>query len=209
MSLPEKDKSYVSKREMYETIIVLLGGRVAEKLVLDDISTGASNDLERATATARNMVTRYGFSDNLGPVVYGRGDHEVFLGRDYSTTPSYSENVAAEIDTEIRSIIESAFEECEQIIREHMDKLDLVAHYLLKHEKIDGKNFEKLMKGELDRSDFIPNKLAKPDVIPAEVADDVTEDEVPAENTVSLEKPVETSVSDSADDDTNDTSEDQ
>ena len=84
MSLPEKDKSYVSKNEMYDNIIVLLGGRVAEKLILDDISTGASNDLERATSTARNMVTRYGFSDNLGPVVYGQGEHEVFLGRDYT-----------------------------------------------------------------------------------------------------------------------------
>ncbi len=87
MSLPVKDKSYVSKNEMYENIVVLLGGRVAEKLILDDISTGASNDLERATSTARNMVTRYGFSDNLGPVVYGQGDHEVFLGRDYTNTP--------------------------------------------------------------------------------------------------------------------------
>ena len=111
MSLPVKDKSYVSKNEMYENIVVLLGGRVAEKLILDDISTGASNDLERATSTARNMVTRYGFSDNLGPVVYGQGDHEVFLGRDYTNTPSYSDNVAAEIDNEIRTLIESAFTE--------------------------------------------------------------------------------------------------
>ena len=156
MSLPEKDKSYVSKREMYESIIVLLGGRVAEKLILDDISTGASNDLERATATARNMVTRYGFSDNLGPVVYGRGEHEVFLGRDYSSTPSYSENVAAEIDTEIRNIVENAFEDCEKLISEHIDKLHLIAHYLMKHEKIDGKNFEKLMNGELDENEFMP-----------------------------------------------------
>ena len=115
MSLPVKDKSYVSKNEMYENIVVLLGGRVAEKLILDDISTGASNDLERATSTARNMVTRYGFSDNLGPVVYGQGDHEVFLGRDYTNTPSYSDNVAAEIDNEIRTLIESAFTDAERI----------------------------------------------------------------------------------------------
>ena len=155
MSIPEKDKSYVSKNEMFENIIVLLGGRVAEKLILDDISTGASNDLERATATARNMVTRYGFSDNLGPVVYGRGEHEVFLGRDYSSTPSYSENVAAEIDNEIRSIVEDAYNDCEKLLREHMDKLELIAHYLMKHEKIDGSNFEKLMKGELDPSEFM------------------------------------------------------
>ena len=150
MSLPEKDKAFVSKHEMIENIIVLLGGRVAEKIILDDISTGASNDLERATATARNMVTRYGFSDNLGPVVYGRGEHEVFLGRDYSSTPSYSENVAAEIDAEIRSIVEDCYEKCETLLREHIDKLHLIAKYLMKYEKIDGKNFERLMNGELD-----------------------------------------------------------
>ncbi|MBR1862748.1 MAG: ATP-dependent zinc metalloprotease FtsH [Ruminococcus sp.] len=154
MSLPEKDKTFVSKNEMYNNIVVLLGGRVAEKLILDDISTGASNDLERATATARNMVTRYGFSDNLGPVVYGQGEHEVFLGRDYTNTPSYSDNVAAEIDNEIRSIVESAFEQAENVLKEHMDKLHLIAKYLMKYEKIDGANFEKLMKGELPESVF-------------------------------------------------------
>jgi cell division protease FtsH len=142
---------------------VLLGGRVAEKLILDDISTGASNDLERATATARNMVTRYGFSDNLGPVVYGRGEHEVFLGRDYSSTPSYSENVAAEIDAEIRNIVEDAFVDCEKLLQEHMDKLELIAHYLMKYEKIDGVNFEKLMKGELDTSEFMPQATIETD----------------------------------------------
>lgn len=167
MSLPEKDKSYVSKNEMYENIIVLLGGRVAEKLVLDDISTGASNDLERATATARNMVTRYGFSENLGPVVYGQGEHEVFLGRDYGNTPGYSENVAAEIDTEIRSIVDRAFDECEDILKNHMHELDLIAHYLMKHEKIDGDMFDKLMKGELDESEFMTEDT--------EIAEDVPE----------------------------------
>ncbi len=149
MSLPEKDKTYVSKNEMYNNIVVLLGGRVAEKLILDDISTGASNDLERATATARNMVTRYGFSDNLGPVVYGQGEHEVFLGRDYTNTPSYSDNVAAEIDNEIRTIVENAFEQAETLLKEHIDQLHLVAQYLIKNEKIDGEKFDKLMKGEL------------------------------------------------------------
>ncbi len=158
MSLPEKDKSYVSKKEMAENIIVLLGGRVAEKIILDDISTGASNDLERATATARNMVTRYGFSDNLGPIVYGRGEHEVFLGRDYTNTPSYSENVAAEIDNEIRSIVEDAFDKAESILREHIDKLHLIAKYLMIHEKIDGNNFERLMKGELNETEFNADK---------------------------------------------------
>ncbi len=155
MSLPEKDKSYVSKNEMYENIVVLLGGRVAEKLILDDISTGASNDLERATSTARNMVTRYGFSDNLGPVVYGQGEHEVFLGRDYTNTPSYSDNVAAEIDNEIRTLVENAFNDAEKLLKEHMDKLHLIAKYLMKHEKIDGVNFYKLMDGELTEAEFM------------------------------------------------------
>ena len=175
MSLPEKDKSYVSKKEMAENIIVLLGGRVAEKLILDDISTGASNDLERATATARNMVTRYGFSDNLGPVVYGRGEHEVFLGRDYNNTPDYSENVAAEIDTEIRSIVEDAFVKAENILKEHMDKLHLIAKYLMIHEKIDGNNFEKLMTGELTEQEFSPTDEA-------EISDSETTEELPTDD---------------------------
>ena len=155
MSLPEKDKSYVSKNEMFENIVVLLGGRVAEKLILDDISTGASNDLERATSTARNMVTRYGFSDNLGPVVYGQGEHEVFLGRDYTNTPSYSDNVAAEIDSEIRSLVENAFSQSEQILKDHMDKLHLIAKYLMKYEKVDGPTFYKLMDGEITEDEFM------------------------------------------------------
>ena len=155
MSLPEKDKSYVSKNEMFENIVVLLGGRVAEKLILDDISTGASNDLERATSTARNMVTRYGFSDNLGPVVYGQGEHEVFLGRDYTNTPSYSDNVAAEIDSEIRSLVENAFSQSEQILKDHMDKLHIIAKYLMKYEKVDGPTFYKLMDGEITEDEFM------------------------------------------------------
>ena len=163
MSLPEKDKSYVSRNEMFETIIVLLGGRVAEKLVLDDISTGASNDLERATATARNMVTRYGFSEKLGPVVYGRGEHEVFLGRDYGSTPDDSERVAGEIDAEIRAIVEDAMTKCEKLISENMDKLHEIAQYLMKNEKIDGVGFEKLMKGELSDNTVEEAKLQESD----------------------------------------------
>lgn len=178
MSLPVKDKSYVSKNEMYVNIVVLLGGRVAEKLILDDISTGASNDLERATSTARNMVTRYGFSDNLGPVVYGQGDHEVFLGRDYTNTPSYSDNVAAEIDNEIRTLIESAFTDAEKILNEHMDKLHVVAKYLMKYEKVDGATFEKLMNGELTESEFMgePDKTPEIQDTP-EIVDDISVDD--------------------------------
>lgn len=178
MSLPVKDKSYVSKNEMYENIVVLLGGRVAEKLILDDISTGASNDLERATSTARNMVTRYGFSDNLGPVVYGQGDHEVFLGRDYTNTPSYSDNVAAEIDNEIRTLIESAFTDAEKILNEHMDKLHVVAKYLMKYEKVDGATFEKLMNGELTESEFMGEADKTPEIQDTpEIVDDISVDD--------------------------------
>ncbi|MBR6102055.1 MAG: ATP-dependent zinc metalloprotease FtsH [Ruminococcus sp.] len=188
MSLPEKDKAFVSKHEMIENIIVLLGGRVAEQIILDDISTGASNDLERATATARNMVTRYGFSDNLGPVVYGRGEHEVFLGRDYSSTPSYSENVAAEIDNEIRAIVEDCYEKCETLLREHIDKLHLIAKYLMKFEKIDGINFEKLMKGELEDPDLTDEPAKEKFVIP-NLPDD-PKDEPQADHNILPEEPV-------------------
>ena len=154
MSLPEHDKSFVSKREMQENIITLLGGRVAEKLILDDISTGASNDIERATNTARSMVTKYGFSDKLGPIVYGHDQGEVFLGRDFSSTPNYSENVAAEIDAEIREIIEDAYEKSKDILEAHLPQLHLIAKYLIQNEKIDGDDFKKLMDGEITEADF-------------------------------------------------------
>ncbi len=154
LSLPEHDKSYNSKMEMHEEIVVLLGGRVAEKLIMDDISTGASNDLERATSMARNMVTRYGFSEKLGPVVYGHNDSEPFLGRDFSSTPNYSDEVAAEIDEEIRAFIEEGYDKAEDILSSHMDQLHRVAQYLIKYEKVDGPGFEKLMKGET-----LPNEL--------------------------------------------------
>ena len=149
LSLPEHEKSYRSKTQMQEEIVVLLGGRVAEKIVLEDISTGASNDIERATNLARSMVTRYGFSEKLGPIVYGHDSTEVFLGRDYSQGRNYSENVAAEIDGEIRELIDSAYETAKQILEENRSQLYVVAEYLIKHEKIDGDDFAKLMKGEL------------------------------------------------------------
>ncbi len=149
MHVPEKDRSFVSKTYMQENLIVLLGGRVAEKLVLDDISTGASNDIERATNVARDMVMRYGFSEKLGPILYGSADHEVFLGRDYSQGKNYSENVASEIDAEIHEIIETAYEKAKDILTGHHDLLDRCAEYLMKHEKIDGPTFYKLMAGEI------------------------------------------------------------
>ena len=154
MSLPEQDKSFVSKKEMEENIVTLLGGRVAEQLILDDISTGASNDLERATSTARSMVTRYGFSKKLGPVVYGNDQNEVFLGRDLGSSRDYSDRVAAEIDDEVRAIIETAYQQAEQILSAHMDQLHLLAKYLILHEKIERDDFEKLMCGQMEPQAF-------------------------------------------------------
>ncbi|MCM1474453.1 MAG: ATP-dependent zinc metalloprotease FtsH [Muribaculaceae bacterium] len=146
---PDNDDQHVSRNQMRENIIMLLGGRVAEELVLDDICTGASNDIERATNTARNMVTKYGFSKKLGTVVYGSDNDEVFLGKDYGHTRNYSEAVAAQIDNEVFSIIQKAYSDCAEILNANMDKLHLLAKYLLKFEKIDGEDFEKLMKGEI------------------------------------------------------------
>ncbi len=146
---PDSNDQHVSRNQMRENIVMLLGGRVAEELILDDICTGASNDIERATNTARNMVTKYGFSKKLGTVVYGSDNDEVFLGKDYGHTRNYSESVAAQIDEEVKQIIEKAYNDCADILRNNIDKLHLLAKYLLKFEKINGEDFEKLMKGEI------------------------------------------------------------
>jgi len=146
---PDSNDQHVSRNQMRENIVMLLGGRVAEELILDDICTGASNDIERATNTARNMVTKYGFSKKLGTVVYGSDNDEVFLGKDYGHTRNYSEAVAAQIDEEVKHIIEKAYNDCADILRNNVDKLHLLAKYLLKFEKIDGADFDKLMKGEI------------------------------------------------------------
>lgn len=148
MYLPEKDPSYVTKTAMNENIVCLLGGRVAEQLVLDDISTGASNDLQRATDTARAMVTRYGFSERMGPVVYGTDPGETFLGRDFGQGKGYSENTASEIDNEIRDIMDESYETARRILTEHMTELHRVAGVLMEREKISGEEFDALMKGE-------------------------------------------------------------
>ena len=150
MSVPTEDKSYKTKNGMLDDIVVLLGGRVAEKLVLGDISTGASNDIERATQVAKSMVTQYGMSDRIGPVSYNSGSGEVFLGRDYGHAKDYSEAFAQEIDEEISSIIHNGYERTEKILTDHMDKLEELAQYLIRYEKIDGDKFDKLMKGELE-----------------------------------------------------------
>ena len=138
MSLPTEDKTHLAKSTMQNDILTLLGGRAAEKLVLDDICTGASNDIERATKTAHDMVTKYGMSEKLGPISYGSDNDEVFLGMDYGHTRNYSEQVAAEIDTEIRKIIDTAYEKCLKMLEEHMVQLHNVANALIEKEKLDG-----------------------------------------------------------------------
>ena len=149
MSVPTEDKSYKTKNGMLDDIVVLLGGRVAEKLVLGDISTGASNDIERATKLAKSMVTEYGMSDRIGPVSYSSGSGEVFLGRDYGHAKDYSEAFAQEIDEEISSIIHNGYDRTEKILSDHIDKLHELAQYLIKYEKIDGDKFNQLMNGTL------------------------------------------------------------
>lgn len=195
MHVPEKDRSFVSKTYMEENIVVLLGGRVAEKLVLDDISTGASNDIERATNVARDMVTRYGFSEKLGPILYGSADHEVFLGRDYSQGKNYSENVASEIDAEIREIIETAYEKAKDILTIHRDLLERCAQYLMKHEKIDGPVFYKLMAGEIsidgDEIDLNSEK-SKQNEVKAEEKSEVKTEEKSEAKAEESEKKTET-----------------
>ncbi len=141
LSLPTDDKNYVSKNDMLDNLVSLLGGRVAEKLVLDDISTGASNDIERASKIARDMVTKYGMSDSIGPISFRSENDEVFLGMSYSSGREYSEKLAAEIDTEVKSIIDNAYERCTKILTDNIAKLHNVAQALFEKEKINGEEF--------------------------------------------------------------------
>lgn len=147
MPLPTEDKSYSSRNEMLEDIVVCLGGRVAEALVLKDISTGASNDIEKATSTARSMVTKYGMTDELGPICYGQSNNEVFIGRDMGHVKDYSEETAAKIDELVLKIVKGAYEKAEKIISANMEKLHETAAYLIKHEKMSGEDFDALMNG--------------------------------------------------------------
>ena len=149
MQLPVEEKFYATKKEMEENIIVLLGGRVAEELTLDDISTGASNDLERVSSTARNMVTRYGMSSKLGPMAFGDSEDEVFLGNSLTSKRNYSEEVAFEIDKEISSIVDKAYKETKRILTENMESLEYVAQALLVHETLDAKQFVEAFNKEL------------------------------------------------------------
>ena len=147
MPLPSEDKSYNSRNEMIEDIVVCLGGRVAEALILDDISTGASNDIEKATKTARSMVTKYGMTKELGCICYGTDNSAVFLGRDMGRTQDYSEATAAKIDELVLQIVNDAYDRAEKILSENIDKLHEIAAYLIKHEKMGSEDFEAVMNG--------------------------------------------------------------
>ena len=142
---PEQDKTHMLKSRMLDDIVSLLGGRVAEQIIFNDISTGASNDIQRATETARNMITKYGMSEKLGPIAFGSDNDEVFLGKNYTHTRNYSETVAAAIDEEVENIINTAYKRTETILKEHIDQLHLVSDALIKLEKIDKEQFESLM----------------------------------------------------------------
>ena len=144
MYRPTEDKSFMSRTEMEENIVSLLGGRVAEAIILNDISTGASNDIERASQIARNMVTKYGMSDRVGTIMFGGGQGEVFLGRDFAQTKDYSEETAGIIDEEVKRIIDNAYNRAKQILTEHVDKLHAVAQVLLEKEKIEGEEFDRI-----------------------------------------------------------------
>ena len=174
ISLPQDDQTFVSKSEMFETIVGFLGGRVAEQLKLDDISTGASNDIQRATAIARDMVSKYAMSDTLGPVCYSSGN-EVFIGRDYEKTKSYSEAVAGRIDDEVQSILTAAYQKCTDILKTHDDKLEAVASYLMAHNNMGRPQFEAVMEGKpIPDADVLPiesiEPVEEPDTQPEENA---------------------------------------
>ncbi|MCI8361782.1 MAG: ATP-dependent metallopeptidase FtsH/Yme1/Tma family protein [Clostridia bacterium] len=147
MYRPTEDKNFMSKTEMEENIVSLLGGRVAESLILNDVSTGASNDIERATKIARSMVTKYGMSEKLGTIMLGSGGEEVFLGRDFAQSKEYSEETAAIVDSEVKKIVDKGYKTAEEILRANIDKLHAVAGVLLEKEKIDGDEFDQIFNG--------------------------------------------------------------
>ena len=156
MYRPTEDKSFMSKTEMEENIVGLLGGRVAEKLILDDISTGASNDIERATKIARSMVTKYGMSDRIGPMMLGSSQEEVFLGRDFAHEKEYSEETASLVDVETKRILDKGYETAIEILNAHIDKLHAVAKVLMEKEKIEGEEFEEIFAEENKKIEITP-----------------------------------------------------
>ncbi|MBQ5884847.1 MAG: ATP-dependent zinc metalloprotease FtsH [Clostridia bacterium] len=158
ISLPSEDKFSRYQSEMEEELVMLLGGRIAESIVFGDVSTGAANDIERATQTAKNMVVKFGMSGELGPILYGGKNEEVFLGRDYGQTNNCSEQVAAKIDAEVHRLITTAYKKGEQILTEHRDKLDAVAKYLVENEKMDAEQFKNIMTGTVDTKEETNNE---------------------------------------------------
>ena len=168
ISLPQHDEMVISRTKMRETIVSLLGGRVAEQLVLDDISTGASNDIQRASAIARDMVTKYGMSEKLGPISFASDNDEVFLGRDFASKKSFSEDMASLIDAEVKSIVDEAYGKCTSILTENMDKLHEIAQYLLEHEVMDDKTFYALF------GEAVPGTVEEPK--PEHTAEETTEE---------------------------------
>ena len=147
ISLPEEDSNHLTRNQMREQIVALLGGRIAEQLEFDDISTGASNDLQRATRLAHDMIAKYGMSERIGAVSFDNGD-EIFVGRDYERTKSYSEKTGGEIDAEMKRVIDEAYRRCTEILKEHYDKLAKIAQFLLENENMSRKQFEACMNGE-------------------------------------------------------------
>jgi cell division protease FtsH len=166
MHLPTEDRSYKTRKEMKEDLIGLLGGRVAEALALDDISTGASNDIERATKLARSMVTKYGMTEELGPIAYGQDEGEPFLGRDMGHIRNYSETTSSAIDREVKNLMTTAYSQTENILRGHMDKLDEVAKFLYQNEKMSGEEFRAIMEGKPPED--APKQSLQPTPITAE-----------------------------------------
>lgn len=181
MQLPVEDKFYATKNEMKENIVVLLGGRVAEELTLDDISTGASNDLERVSATARQMVTKYGMSTKLGPMTFGDGEEEVFLGNSIGSKRNYSEEVASEIDTEIKDIVGASYRRTKKLLEDNMDRLEYVAQALLVHETLDADQFIKAFNKELTLEPIVETATTQ-EIVDKEEAIDVEVKEVKTES---------------------------
>ena len=186
MYQPEHDEMHLMKSKMLDDIVGLLGGRVAEKIIFNDISTGASNDIERASEQARKMVTRYGMSEKLGPIAFGQNNDEVFLGKDYNHMRNYSEAVASQIDEEVEKIILNAYKQTEDILTEHIDKLHAVALELVKREKLTGEEFKRLMNGEELEPLFFDEEETKPETESA-AAEASEKQETDVVETVALE----------------------
>ena len=216
MSLPSEDRSYRSRKEMLEEIIVLLGGRVAEAVILGDISTGASNDIERATNLVFSMITKYGMSEKLGPITYGSSDGEVFLGKEFGHNKTYSEETAAKIDAEVKEYITDGYEKTEKILREHIDELHVVAKFLFEHEKMTGEQFACAMEGkeipeekeeEEEPAETVENTVSEPEEEPVPdnyelvESDDDKPEEEPVPDNYELAEPEDDKSSEDSDDD--------